>query len=52
MLECNVDDKKVTHTLKDVLYVPKAPNNLIALNRFDDANRSVTFIPGLPSHFA
>ena len=39
----NVDGKACTITLKDVLYVPKAPHNLISLGRITSAKIQVLF---------
>ncbi|KAJ2915280.1 hypothetical protein MD484_g5123, partial [Candolleomyces efflorescens] len=42
-----VGDDVVTHELKNVLFVPEAPNCLLSLSRFDESGGEVHFAKGL-----
>ena len=41
-----VGDKTITHTLKDVLHMPKVPNCLLSLSHYDDRGGAVHFKNG------
>jgi hypothetical protein len=46
MVNFAVGDKTITHTLKDVLHVPKVPNCLLSLSCYDDGGGVVHFKDG------
>ena len=45
-IEFNVEGETVQHHMKDILYVPEAPNHLISVLQFEEAGGSVIFKNG------
>ena len=45
-MEFDVEGKKIQHRMKDVIYVPEAPNCLLSVSRFEEAGGSIVFKDG------
>ena len=45
-IDFKVEGKTIQHRVKDVLYVPEAPNCLVSVSRFEEAGGSVVFKNG------